>query len=459
MLEANLPKLTAHQTAESRWLSRVNRILAALFGLATLLGLAALLPLASKALPIWTGFVPTICMLLFVTGSITSLLLALHARATGERLLLGLTGVFAFNAAMPIAYLAVFPGGLGPFGLELGPTTAAFEVKSIWFSGHALVMLGAIALGQGCATQWNRGKIHIALALAFLLPALFALAVALITDTRPFVTDPLRQWPMAVLKIGGVLHLVNAAWLTWRTRLADPMQLWLVVSLLAWAAETLLFIESHRPFTVGWYGANLLQLAGSVSFLSAVVWQLHQVYRQFEHATRRLSVLASRDGLTELLNRRQFDLEIAREIARTQRKRAPLSLILLDIDYFKAFNDTFGHPAGDRCIQTVARAIERCARRPGDVAARYGGEEFAVILPDTPASGALHIAEQIRQGVLAAQIPAGKSVANGWVSVSIGVATADDGGAPSVRALLTAADAALYQAKARGRNQAVLEGR
>ncbi|WP_417069963.1 diguanylate cyclase [Niveibacterium terrae] len=458
MLDANLPDLASHQTAESRWLSRVNRTLAALFGLATLLVLTLLLPCASKAMPIWMGFVPAICMLLFITGSITSLLLALHARATGERLLLGLTGVFAFNAAMPIAYLAVFPGGLGPFGLEVGPNTAASEVKSIWFSGHALVMLGAIALGQGCAAQWSRRKTHVALCLAFLLPTLFAIAVASIIDTRPFMMDPQRQWPMALLKIGGLLHVVNAAWLAWRTRLAHPMQLWLVVSLLAWAAETLLFVESHHPFTVGWYGANLLQLAGSVSFLSAVIWQLHLDYRLFEHATRRLAVLASRDGLTELLNRRQFDQEIAREIARTQRKRAPLSLLILDIDYFKAFNDAFGHPAGDRCIQTVARAIERCARRPGDVAARYGGEEFAVILPDTPAAGALHIAEQIRQGVLAAQIPAGKSVANGWVSVSIGVATADDGSDRSVSALLAAADAALYQAKARGRNQAVLEG-
>ena len=355
------------------------------------------------------GFVPVECVLLFVTGSLTSLLLALHARSTGEHLLLGLTGVFAFNAAMPLAYLAVFPGGLGPFGLELGPTSAALQVKAIWFFGHALLMSAAIAVSyMRPPTRRNRTRTYAALIAAFLLPALFALVVALGVDTRPFIYTPLALWPFGLLKLGGVLHVVNAIWLAWRTRLADPMQLWLVVSLLAWAAETLLMVESHHPFTVGWYSAHLLQSAGSVCVLSAMIWQMHLVYRQFERATRKLSVLASHDGLTELLNRRQFDLEIAREIARTQRKRAPLSLLILDIDYFKSFNDAFGHPAGDRCIQTVARAIERCARRPGDVAARYGGEEFAVILPDTPAAGALHIAEQIRLGVLAAQIPAAK---------------------------------------------------
>jgi len=170
-----------------------------------------------------------------------------------------------------------------------------------------------------------------------------------------------------------------------------------------------------------------------------------------------LEVLALRDSLTGLANRRQFDDALDREWKRAWRERTKLSLILLDVDSFKQFNDCYGHPFGDDCLRVVARAIRSTVSRASDLVARYGGEEFAIILPVTDSAGALLVAESVRANIEDLHLAHKASAAGSdWVTASLGVATAsprDLGPLGTPEPLVLAADAVLYKAKAEGRNR------
>ncbi len=175
--------------------------------------------------------------------------------------------------------------------------------------------------------------------------------------------------------------------------------------------------------------------------------------REIETMNRELTSLARRDSLTNLANRRRFDEDLNTELQRRLRSLSPLSLILLDADYFKAYNDIYGHVSGDDCLRGIAQVISTIAKRPSDTAARYGGEEFACILPDTDFCGAMKIAGEIRSGVEALNIPhKGSSVAD-YVTISLGVLTLDSIDNLSPREFVDACDQLLYQAKSLGRNQ------
>jgi diguanylate cyclase (GGDEF)-like protein/PAS domain S-box-containing protein len=180
---------------------------------------------------------------------------------------------------------------------------------------------------------------------------------------------------------------------------------------------------------------------------------LAEANETLEAANRILQALAQQDGLTGLANRRRFDEVLVEEFSRARRQREPLSVLLLDADHFKAYNDHYGHLAGDECLRRISAAIESVLRRPGDHAARYGGEEFVVLLPLTDESGALIVAEQIRAAVSALAIQHLGSAPQ-IVTVSIGVSSLIPfGGADHPDRLIAAADRALYRAKAEGRNR------
>jgi diguanylate cyclase (GGDEF)-like protein/PAS domain S-box-containing protein len=168
--------------------------------------------------------------------------------------------------------------------------------------------------------------------------------------------------------------------------------------------------------------------------------------------TERLKVLADTDALTGLANRRSFDDQLEKEILRSRRNMDSLSLVMIDIDHFKSFNDRYGHPAGDDCLRRVARAIKESVRRPADVVARYGGEELALILPDTEEAGAFEVAEAVRRSVEALHIEHIGSV-SGFVTISLGVATSQAPDDIAASLLLDHADEALYIAKGAGRNR------
>ena len=205
-------------------------------------------------------------------------------------------------------------------------------------------------------------------------------------------------------------------------------------------------------------GAALLylfrKLMQQLALRERMLASLRQATTELQQANADLAARASQDGLTGLANRRCFDETLAHELNRAQRSGHAVSLIMMDVDFFKKFNDQYGHVAGDHCLQAVADAVARSVGREEDLAARYGGEEFAVILPGTDAAGALQVAETIRKAVMALHIPHAAS-ATGTVTISLGVATllpSQDQPADASE-LIRQADALLYQSKNNGRNR------
>jgi diguanylate cyclase (GGDEF)-like protein len=178
-----------------------------------------------------------------------------------------------------------------------------------------------------------------------------------------------------------------------------------------------------------------------------------QLYQELKVANQELQRLAALDGLTGVANRRRFDEYLNDEWQRMAREKLPISLILVDIDFFKKYNDTYGHQAGDACLRRVADALRFCAKRSVDLVARYGGEEFAVILPNTTVQGAFQVAEDIRVAVESLKIVHARSTVSDYVTISVGIACMYPVHATSQAMLIAEADAALYQAKADGRDR------
>ncbi|MFD2367353.1 diguanylate cyclase domain-containing protein [Pseudoduganella sp. GCM10020061] len=164
------------------------------------------------------------------------------------------------------------------------------------------------------------------------------------------------------------------------------------------------------------------------------------------------------DGLTGIANRRYFDVALDRELRRAQRSGSALSLLLMDIDSFKAYNDHFGHQQGDSCLTTVAQALAATLKRPADVAARYGGEEFAAILPDTSAEQARTVANAVREHVASLALTHAPAAIRPHITLSIGVASFDRERLSEAAPLIEAADKALYAAKRGGRDCVVVSG-
>jgi diguanylate cyclase (GGDEF)-like protein len=181
-----------------------------------------------------------------------------------------------------------------------------------------------------------------------------------------------------------------------------------------------------------------------------------RIERNLRKAQRALEQIATHDSLTGLANRRLFERSLEIEFARGARQSSPVSLIMLDIDFFKRYNDAYGHVAGDHCLTQVAQALKNCCQRKADLAVRYGGEEFAVLLPDTDINGALAIAGQIRRSVIDKRIVHSGSP-TGFLTVSLGCYSfIPDGSNDSPEVFIRRADAALYQAKNAGRNRAAV---
>ena len=179
---------------------------------------------------------------------------------------------------------------------------------------------------------------------------------------------------------------------------------------------------------------------------------LHDIthHKQSEDALQRAAMI---DPLTKIANRRHFDSFLEKEWQRSMRSGQPLSLVVLDVDHFKLYNDTLGHPAGDACLQQVAQAIKSHALRPTDLAARYGGEEFVLLFAETDSESAAGLAEAIRVRIEALELPHPRSPTSAWITVSIGVATIYPHQLDNTETLFVAADRAMYAAKEGGRNQ------
>jgi diguanylate cyclase (GGDEF)-like protein len=335
----------------------------------------------------------------------------------------------------------------------LGTSASAVWLWFLWHSGFPIL----VALYA--ATADRRRRVIDTTPLAICVAICVAASTLMVTVGLPWLPDILdgtSYGAMNRLRLGPTVLVLNAvalAVVAVRLRARTTLHLWLTVALVAANVDVWLTTLANGRFTLGWYFGRICSLLTGLLVLLTLLRELTVIHLRLDEAMRRLRVMAHSDGLTGLANRYALNEAIEREQTRALRTGQPLSVLLLDIDYFKLFNDRYGHLIGDACLRRVARQIEERIRRPTDLAARYGGEEFVVLLPNTHRSGALLIAERIRRAVHEMAIPH-ESAPLRRVTISIGIATSagltndagDDG-------LLAAADAALYVSKQNGRNR------
>jgi len=217
-------------------------------------------------------------------------------------------------------------------------------------------------------------------------------------------------------------------------------------------------VDEHRTREGGVAGVrvDVTELVRREQQLQQLMAERDTYERELREANERLRRLSQTDGLTGLANRREFDRRLHEEWQRAQRRGLPLALLMVDVDHFKHYNDRYGHPAGDDCLRRIARLLQGCARRSGDLVARYGGEEFALLLPGADAAEAQAVAQLCIDAVDAAALPHGDSPVAGHVTLSVGVASGLITPAMVEPAeLVQQADAALYRAKQAGRHRVV----
>ncbi|MBD2580031.1 diguanylate cyclase [Oscillatoria sp. FACHB-1406] len=205
-----------------------------------------------------------------------------------------------------------------------------------------------------------------------------------------------------------------------------------------------------------WQPLELRFLSQLAAQLGAAIDQAER-YNQLQAANQLLEIQVAIDSLTQVANRRKFDEYLLQEWKRLARQQQPLSLMICDVDFFKAYNDTYGHLQGDRCLQQVARCLHENVRRSTDLVARYGGEEFAIVLPNTPLLGALYLSGTINEQIRLLNLPHSASLASDRITLSLGVATTIPDPTLEPEILIAAADRALYRAKTLGRDRAVSE--
>lgn len=331
--------------------------------------------------------------------------------------------------------------------------------------GNALIVAMPIMLARGleifAGLHRKRGVADAALLAAFLAVFVWGTYIQPNLQLRIVCLSAVMLLYFAYALYLAVLHL--PAVLGERNQLLIVMASFAVVSLLFRLVITLpegaerLFMG--RPDT-GQAAAIILTILSVCGIAcSLVILNSHRIERELREANRKIVDIARRDALTGLFNRGHFDMALDREFKRLQRTGLPLSLIMADIDYFKDYNDTYGHQAGDECLRAVADVIRRAGGRTADLAARYGGEEFVLILPDTDARGAMVIADQVQRYMRGIAISHESSKVSEIVTLSLGVATVapDRGMKPGT--LVEMADKALYRSKAGGRNRVEIHAR
>jgi diguanylate cyclase (GGDEF)-like protein len=440
--------------------TRIRRVAWVAVSVSFLIFLAVLPIVRMPFFPV-AGFVPLYASTLVVCDLVTAALLLGQFFALKRHGLLILALAYFYTGSMTLCYILIFPGLFSPTGLfGAGPQTTS-AMYMLWHAGFPLFLVAyAFAKGRARSIPWRAALVGIA--------AVSVLAVGLVTwaATQSGIPDLLvnnTTTPLGHALLWAVwsLSLVALSILAFR-RPHSVLDVWLLVVLTVWLFDLALsaLLNTGR-YDVGWYMGRAYGLAGASFLLFLLLIEngrqhgrLVALSRQLTRANRELRRLSLHDGLTNLANRRSFDLFLDEQLALARRHHRPLVLLLGDVDQFKSYNDVCGHPQGDACLRSVARALQGCCRRPGDLAARYGGEEFALVLADTDEAGGRSLAESARQAVESLGLPHPQSEAGPNVTISFGMACLDAHDAPSD--LLRRADAALYRAKRAGRNRVEL---
>jgi diguanylate cyclase (GGDEF)-like protein len=430
-----------------------------------IIGFLLAVPFARIPLPPAWAFLSIHESALLVIALITAVLLFGQYEIVRSRALLILAGGYLYAAVMAIPHLLSFPGIFGPQGL-LGnnPQTPPW-IFVFWRVGYEIALIAYALLRHREPSFSTRGAgVEIALAVAgVLITGLLLTLVAVVFGgalpvlqvdgqyTRPTIVIALLSWSIG-------LFVLLVFW--WR-KPDSVLDLWLsvviVLSLLAALQSSLL---NTGRFDFGFYFGRLFGLAASSFVLINLLVENGRLYAKLAAGQAELRRLTTVDPLTGIANRRAFDTALDSEWRRALRNRDNVSLLLLDVDSFKSFNDVYGHPAGDDCLRKIAGVLVGTARRGGELIARCGGEEFAVLLPGVGATEASALAQRVCQSVRDLNVTHAASTVAAHVTVSIGVAAMlparpNDPRQAVPASLVERADRALYAAKAAGRDRVV----
>ncbi len=418
----------------------------------------AVLPIVTMPLPPCPGFLPVFTGMTWVGDIITAALLFSQAQAAQDRSTTELGTAYLFSGMAIIPHLLTFPG---VFSIEplIGEAASAAWLWCFWHAGFS-ICIARYALRRHTAATGPLHLLRIVIAVAAILVVL-TLTATIGLRYLPSVMQGNAYGGLTRTGVGPatmVCSLVALGIVVVRLRGRTTVDLWVGVAALTSTLDIFLALYSGSRFTVGWYVSRVLALGTGITVLIALLSEVASVFRTMSTMNIHLRKLSATDGLTLIANRRAFDEALQRAWGTAQREETPISLLIIDIDHFKRFNDTYGHPAGDECLRRVAALIADNARRPYDVAARLGGEEFGLLMPMTEEPGAAMIAERIRAGIEALRIPNARS-GLGFVTVSGGTATLRPcGHERDATALTKAADHALYESKAAGRNRVLAFG-
>jgi diguanylate cyclase (GGDEF)-like protein len=431
----------------------VHVIAAGLVGL-LLLSCGFLLPMGPSSAPGNPSFLAAYGMMTLVIDLIIAVLLLGQARLADDRATQRLGSAYLFAALIVVPQMAAFPNVISDEPLLGGPGSAEW-LWVFWHGGFAALIAWYAAVPPGRpGALWLSPRIAAVVAAVVGFAVLASRGLPLLPDLAP---NGDRD-PFDTLGIGPIVLAVNLlalALVVARLRTVTVVGLWLAVAMLAACVDVGMTLMVPHGFLLGWYCGRVASLLTGVSVLGALLFEFLYLYGRINETNRYLDRLATSDGLTGIANRRSFDETLDAEWLRANRDGTELSLLMLDVDWFKGFNDRYGHRAGDDCLRAVAAAMRGALLRPADFAARYGGEEFVVLLAGTDAAGAATIAERVRDTVEATAVPHERSIF-GHVTVSIGAATACPRTGSRPQDLIDAADQALYRAKAAGRNRVLV---
>jgi diguanylate cyclase (GGDEF)-like protein len=440
-----------------------------------------LAPFAKQPLGSLPAFIPIYQSALVINDLITAVFLLGQCQLS--RSLGLLAGGYLFTALMSAMHALTFPGLFTPTGLlDAGPQTTAW-LYMFWHGGFPLFVIAYASKNfEEQPVKRGSGVLTAAVA-AFVLVAVCGCTL-LATWGQNALPSIMRQnhYAPTMIAVVSCVWLLNALALyrLWRRRPYSVLDLWLIVVMCAWLFDIALSaVFNAGRYDLGFYVGRIYGLLAASFVLVVMLIESGKLYVQLHHLREsdrakatELHRLSTIDSLTGLANRRAFDEALSQEWRRMMRHGAALSLLMIDVDCFKRYNDAYGHVAGDQCLRAVGQVLAGKARRAGEMAARYGGEEFAVLLPHVDLADARKLGEVICAAIRDQNVLHERSDVASCVTVSIGAASIADlpelaaalsregplpsATMPGATVLVEIADHALYQAKIAGRNRVMV---